>query len=180
MASRLGFYTSQWLANWYLQGLDHYVKEQLHVRYYIRYMDDMVIFGPNKRRLHEVRRNIATYLVSIGLEMKTNWTVARFVYAKNGEEKGRDLDFLGFRFYRNRTVLRKSLMLRATRTARRKHTLTNARRMMSYIGWFDHSDTYRVYTRWIKPFVNIGKLKRQISNSARRKKCGIELAMQKV
>ena len=25
----LGFYTSQWLSNWYLQGLDHYIKERL-------------------------------------------------------------------------------------------------------------------------------------------------------
>ena len=25
----LGFYTSQWLSNWYLQGLDHFIKEQL-------------------------------------------------------------------------------------------------------------------------------------------------------
>ena len=26
----LGFYTSQWLSNWFLQDLDHYIKEQLH------------------------------------------------------------------------------------------------------------------------------------------------------
>ena len=46
----LGFYTSQWLANWYLTDLDHYIKEQLHAKYYYRYMDDMVIFGSNKKR----------------------------------------------------------------------------------------------------------------------------------
>jgi len=30
----LGFYLSQWLANWYLQDLDHYIKETLHAKYY--------------------------------------------------------------------------------------------------------------------------------------------------
>lgn len=41
----IGFYISQWLANWYLQGLDHYITEQLHAPCYVRYMDDMVIFS---------------------------------------------------------------------------------------------------------------------------------------
>ena len=40
----LGFYTSQWLSNWYLQGLDHFIKEQLCAVHYMRYMDDMVVF----------------------------------------------------------------------------------------------------------------------------------------
>ena len=31
----IGFYTSQWFANWYLKSLDHYIKEQLHAKYYI-------------------------------------------------------------------------------------------------------------------------------------------------
>ena len=132
-------------------------------------MDDMVIFGANKRRLHEIRRMIAEYLNTIELEMKSNWCVARFVYTKNEKEYGRDLDFLGFRFYRNRTVLRKSLMLRATRCARKQHTLENAMRIMSYIGWFDHTNTYGVYLRWIKPYVNVRQTKKQISRSARRK-----------
>lgn len=36
----LGFYTSQWLSNWYLQGLDHYIKERLGAVHYMRYMDE--------------------------------------------------------------------------------------------------------------------------------------------
>ena len=58
----LGFYTSQWLSNWYLQGLDHYIKEQLGAVHYIRYMDDMVIFGSNKKVLHRTRQAISDYL----------------------------------------------------------------------------------------------------------------------
>lgn len=113
----LGFYTSQWLSNWYLQGLDHFIKEQLCAVHYMRYMDDMVIFGSNKRVLHRMRQAISDYLeMELGLELKANWQVFRFSYGNN---QGRDLDFMGFRFYRNRTILRKSIMYKATRKARK-------------------------------------------------------------
>lgn len=174
----LGFYTSQWFANWYLQPLDHYIKEQLHAVYYVRYMDDMVVFGPNKRKLHKMARAIGEYLNTLGLELKPSWCVARFVYEKRGREYGRDLDFMGFRFFRNRTTLRRSIMLRATRLARRYNgSVRNARRFMSYLGWFTHSDTYNVFVKWVKPFVNVRRMKLHISNYERRRLlCGTRLA----
>ena len=166
----LGFYTSQWLSNWYLQGLDHYIKEQLGAVHYMRYMDDMVIFGSNKQVLHRMRQAISNYLEQeLGLELKSNWQVFRFSYIdRNGEEQGRDLDFMGFRFYRNRTILRKTIMLKATRKARKiskkdKATILDARQMLSYLGWIDCTDTYRMYEKWIKPYVNFRQLKRKIS-----------------
>ena len=80
----LGFYTSQWLSNWYLQGLDHFIKEQLCAVHYMRYMDDMVIFGSNKRVLHRMRQAISDYLEKeLGLELKANWQVFRFSYGNN-------------------------------------------------------------------------------------------------
>lgn len=60
----LGFYTSQWLSNWFLQGLDHFIKEQLHAVHYARYMDDMVIFGSNKKVLHQIRLAISEHMAS--------------------------------------------------------------------------------------------------------------------
>lgn len=67
----LGFYTSQWLANWYLQDLDHYIKEELGAVHYERYMDDMVISGPSKRNLHKIRKAISDYLQErLGLTLK--------------------------------------------------------------------------------------------------------------
>ena len=113
----LGFYTSQWLSNWYLQGLDHYIKERLGAVHYMRYMDDMVIFGSNKKVLHQTRQAISDYLENeLGLSLKDNWQIFRFSY---GNDKGRDLDFMGFRFFRNRTILRKTIMYKATRKARK-------------------------------------------------------------
>ena len=172
----LGFYTSQWTANWYLQGLDHYIKEVLKAPYYIRYMDDMVVFCPNKRRLHQMRDSIEAYLRdNLGLVLKDNWQIFRFDY--NG--KYRFLDFMGFRFYRDRTTLRKSIMLKASRKARRlykadKITVHAARQMLSYLGWIIHTDSYGFYLAWIKPIVSFQYLKRKIrrydNNKNRRKR----------
>ena len=162
----LGFYTSQWLSNWFLQGLDHYIKEQLHAVHYMRYMDDMVIFGNNKKVLHRMRQAISDYLGSeLGLELKGNWQVFRFSY---GKDQGRDLDFMGFRFYHNRTILRKSIMLKATRKAKKvstkdKATIYDVRQMMSYFGWFTCTDTYKMYLCWIKPYVSFQKMRRKVS-----------------
>lgn len=162
----LGFYTSQWLSNWYLQGLDHFIKKELGAVHYMRYMDDMVIFGSNKKVLHRMREAIGDYLQSeLGLELKANWQVFRFSYGKN---QGRDLDFMGFRFYRDRTILRKSIMYKASRKARKiskkeKPTILDARQMLSYLGWIDCTDTYRMYEKWIKPYISFKQLKRKVS-----------------
>ena len=171
----IGFYTSQWLANWYLTDLDHWVKETLKAKHYIRYMDDMVIFGGNKRELHRMRREIETYLRDkLGLEMKDNWQVFRFDYVKkNGKRIGRDLDFMGFRFYRDKTVLRRNLMLKMTRKARRisrkdVKTIHDCRQMLSYLGWIDCTDTYGLYRKRVKPHVCFGYLKRRISQYERK------------
>lgn len=141
----LGFHTSQWLANWFLQGLDHYIKEQLQAAHYVRYMDDMVIFGSNKKALHKMRQAISEYL-------------------------GKDLDFMGFRFYRDHTVLRRSIMYKASRKAKKlaskaRPTVYDARQMLSYLGWIKSTDTYAMYSKWIKPYVNFRKLKRKVSKS---------------
>ena len=75
----LGNYTSQWFANFMLTPLDHYIKEQLHAKYYMRYMDDIVIFGGNKKELHKMHRAIEQYLQDrLHLRIKENWQVFRF------------------------------------------------------------------------------------------------------
>ena len=161
----LGFYTSQWTANWYLQGLDHFIKNDLRAKHYIRYMDDMVIFGANKRQLHQIRIEVERYLNdNLGLTLKNNWQVFRFNYG----DKYRFLDFMGFRFYRNRITLRRSILLKALRKARRlyraeKITIFAARQMLSYLGWLSHTDTYGIYVREIKPLINYQTLKRRLS-----------------
>ena len=80
----IGFYTSQWFANWYLTELDHFIKEELHAKFYPRYMDDIVIFGSNKRELHRMRKEIEKYLNErLGLQVKENWQIYRFDYIQS-------------------------------------------------------------------------------------------------
>lgn len=116
-------------------------------------MDDMVIFSSNKRGMHKSRQSIAQYLQNnLGVTLKDNWQVFRFDYIKCGKHYGRCLDFMGFKFYRNKTVLRKSIMLKATRKAKKlskknKATIYDIRQMMAYFGWIDCTDTYSMYER---------------------------------
>lgn len=166
----IGFYTSHWFANWFLQDFDHYIKEQLHMKCYVRYIDDIVIFGRNKKELHKVLKLIREYLKDLNLELKDNYQVFRFDYTdRQGNIKGRAVDFMGFRFYRNRTTLRKSTMLKATRKARKiykkgdKATWFDYCQMLAYLGAFKHTDTYAVFEKHIKPYVNIAKCKKIMS-----------------
>ena len=171
----LGFYTSQWLSNWFLQGLDHYIKEELGAKHYVRYMDDMVIFGPNKRKLHKIRECINSYLNEIlGLNMNPKWQVYRFDYIKDNEHFGRDLDFMGFRFFRGRVILRKSIMIKVTRKAKNIHkkgkfNIKDARQIVSYFGWLDNTDTYKMYLVRVKPYVNFKRCRKKISAEDKRK-----------
>lgn len=203
----LGYFISQWFANFILQPLDHYIKQlslldvkkDKELRYakrmkrkgitdyvipkypcgathYIRYMDDMIIFGNNKKELHLIIDKIQAYLKEeLGLKLKETYQVFRFDYIdkKDGRRKGRPLDFLGFLFYRDKTILRKSNMLRATRKAKRlgKKSQINwhdASSMLSSMGWVKHTDTYDMYLERIKPYINVKKLKRVVGNHQRK------------
>ncbi|MCL1864428.1 MAG: RNA-directed DNA polymerase [Spirochaetes bacterium] len=57
----IGNLTSQFFANYYLSGFDHYCKEQRHVRRYIRYMDDVLIFSDNKSDLKNLYADAVSY-----------------------------------------------------------------------------------------------------------------------
>lgn len=171
----LGYYPSQWFGNFYLQPLDHFIKEKLRIKHYIRYMDDMVLFSNNKKELHRARKEIEKFVhEELGLEIKKNWQVFRFDYKdRKGKRRGRPLDFMGFKFYRDRTVLRKSILkgIRAkTNRVRRKGKITwvDAACLLSRMGWIWHSDTYAYYERYIKPYIKIKVLKTLVSKHARK------------
>lgn len=50
----IGNYTSQYFANIYLNELDHYIKETLQIKYYVRYMDDFILLLKTKEEAKEV------------------------------------------------------------------------------------------------------------------------------
>lgn len=58
----IGFQTSQWLAVYYLNGLDHLIKEKLHIKYYGRYMDDLYIIHKDREYLEKCFEEIRKYI----------------------------------------------------------------------------------------------------------------------
>jgi Reverse transcriptase (RNA-dependent DNA polymerase) len=58
----LGSYLSQWCGTFYLDGLDHFVKRELKIRAYLRYMDDFVLFSNDRSQLVNARAVIAAWL----------------------------------------------------------------------------------------------------------------------
>ena len=180
----LGYFTSQWFGNFYLKALDHYIKEELRAEHYMRYMDDMVILGKSKKKLHKIHAAIETYLNdNLDLEIKGDWQVFRFEYPvfdkggnpvldKDGKQvtNGRMLDFMGFQFHHDRTTIRKSNIEAARRKAnhiskQNKISWYNASVMLSYMGLFKHTDTYNYYIDYIKPKINEDNILGKLSDS---------------
>jgi retron-type reverse transcriptase len=65
----IGNQTSQFFANVYLDKLDHYVKETLRVPGYVRYVDDLLVFDNDKRRLHEARAATEAFIERLRLRL---------------------------------------------------------------------------------------------------------------
>lgn len=65
----IGNMTSQILAVYYLSEVDHFIKEELGVKYYIRYMDDLVILGSNLDFLKFVYEKIKSKVKEYGLTL---------------------------------------------------------------------------------------------------------------
>jgi RNA-directed DNA polymerase len=124
----IGNYLSQYLANFYLAYLDHWIKEQLRIKYYFRYADDLVILSNSKRHLHETFACIKQYLEeNLKLQVKSNWQI--FPVAARG------IDFVGYRFYHSHVLLRKTIKQSFARMiANNKNDASIA----SYMGWAKH------------------------------------------
>ena len=177
----LGFYISQWLANYLLEPLDTFITKEMGFEKLMRYMDDISIFGAAKKDLHRAVGSIRAFLGRrFHLKLKRSFQVCRFDFVKkSGERVGRALDFMGFIFCREKILIRKSILTAATRLAGRLHRakeagrgyyLKHVRAMLSYMGWFKHSDTYGCYEKRIKPYVAVKKLRKIVSKIDRRKK----------
>ena len=78
-----------------LDDLDHYIKERLHIKHYLRYMDDFILIHESREHLEHCRAEIQTRLESIGLTLnaKTSlfplrhgicWLQRRFVVTPTG------------------------------------------------------------------------------------------------
>lgn len=127
----IGNYLSQYLANFYLTYFDHWLKEEMKVKHYFRYADDMVILGPEKPYLHSLLAEIRSYLAGkLKLQIKGNYQV--FPVEKRG------IDFVGYRCYHTHTLLRKSIKNNMARAVYRN---AGTETISSYLGWTKHCNS---------------------------------------
>jgi len=173
----IGFYTSQWFANFYLQKFDYLIKQTLGATHYMRYMDDIVILDTNKRKLWRIFYAVRNYLeTELHLAINDNWQMFRFSYfdRKSGKEKGRAIDFMGYVFHHDRTTMRKRTLKRARQKSNKiakheKPTWYESTQMISRAGRMKHTQTYGYFARWIKPKVNMKKLRNAVRNYGRKR-----------
>lgn len=181
----IGSVTSQWLCNFAISYVCHYLKEVLQVKHCIFYMDDGCIFGNNKKKLHEIKRKLDRYCATFGLVIKDNWQVFRVDYidkkesARTGKivHKGRFIDFMGYKFYRDHTAIRRATSLRIRRkySKARKHIQREkplsprlCAGCLSYMGAIKHTDSFHFYNNYIKD-VDLKILKGVVKNNENRK-----------
>ena len=139
----IGNLTSQFFANIYLNDFDHYAKEELRCKYYIRYVDDIVVFDNQKDRLWEVRDKASEFLSNERVKIHPSkcWVFPVSI----------GIDFLGYRVFPTHRLLRKDISMKFQRRLSKMSKLYSK----GYINWQDinlsvqswlghakHADTY--------------------------------------
>lgn len=125
----IGNLTSQILANFYLSGLDHFIREKLRLVKYVRYMDDIIVFGDNRNDLHRARELILEELARIRLQRNEK----KDCIGNNSQ----GVDFLGFRLVGNSIRVRNQNLCRFRRKMKAKsrdHSIVLSKLLLSYNG----------------------------------------------
>ena len=92
----IGNMSSQILAVFFLSKIDHLIKEKLKCKYYIRYMDDLVILDSDKSKLKNIYSDIVKLIESFDLKVNDK---SRIYNLSNG------VDFLGYNFKINNGLI---------------------------------------------------------------------------
>ena len=142
----IGNLTSQFFANLYLHELDHYVKHTLGCHYYIRYMDDFLLFDNDHAVLEGWRVKIKNMLAS-RLKLRLHSDKTRIFSVRKG------MTFLGFRSSRGRCrvcaqgMKRMRARMKKFRYLTEQKEITGAEMATSVLCWSAHSryaDTARL------------------------------------
>lgn len=135
----IGNYLSQFFANFYLSKFDHYLKEELKIKYYFRYCDDLVILGKTKEELWKIFYQIKEYLNDkLNLKIKPNYQL--FPVTQRG------IDFVGYKTYHTHTLLRKSIK---TNFIKMLKTNRNEKSIASYNGWIKHGNCINLRNKYL-------------------------------
>lgn len=95
----IGNMSSQILAVFFLNKVDHFIKEKLNCKYYIRYMDDLVILGNDKEELKNIFESVSKYIESFDLNVNKK----SGIYSLSNS-----VNFLGYNFkvFNNKLIIR--------------------------------------------------------------------------
>lgn len=139
----IGNLTSQYFANLYLGELDHFLKDHMRLKGYVRYMDDFLVLADEKPCLHATREAIRVFLQqTLQLQLKDN--TGRVTPASQG------IPFLGFRIFPGVVKLAPRKWTRFKRYVRRREAQYRAgvldedglaRSVASMLGHTLHADT---------------------------------------
>lgn len=133
----IGNLLSQLFALIYLNPLDHYVKRELKISRYVRYVDDFILFGLTQEEAVRCRQAITEWLdKTLRLEL-SRWTIAP---ARRG------LNFVGFRTWRSTRFIRRHSLHSFSRALRRSDVVG----LVSVMGNARHSATYAHFRRRLK------------------------------
>jgi retron-type reverse transcriptase len=144
----IGNLTSQFFANVYLNPLDHFIKERLRCRFYLRYVDDFLLLSDDKHELKHWKDEIENVLGELRLTVHENKTMA-FPVAEG-------IEFLGHRVFPSFRLLKKPNVVRFKRRlkflqAEYLHGRINLQklheRLQSWIAHASFSDTHRLRTK---------------------------------
>lgn len=157
----IGNYPSQFLANFYLSYFDHWMKEVLHIKYYTRYMDDIVILAGSKEELWGYLILMRMYLWNeLRLDIKDNYAV--FPVAS------RSIDFTGYKDWGTAGGDRCKITLRKTTWKRMRRTLLDMQKQWdrdgyiterqfcqynSYSGWSGWAVSGTIHRKYLDPLV---------------------------
>lgn len=123
----IGNYLSQYSGNYYLSEFDHWIKEVKKVKYYFRYMDDIVILGNSKEELHQLHKEIDY----VGYRIFLNYSLLRKTTCKNFKKK--------------------MLVINKKRLKGEKMTFSEWCSINSYKGWLKWCDSYRLNLKYVEP-----------------------------
>jgi retron-type reverse transcriptase len=144
----IGNLTSQFCANVYLNGFDHFVKERLHVEKYLRYVDDFALFSDERELLADARLALEEQLA--GLRLRIHPVKSQLFETRRGA------NFVGFRVLPERIRVVNGNLRRARRRLRRLQAsyrrgeieLTKvSQSVQSWIAHLAHGDTWRLRER---------------------------------
>jgi len=188
VACPVGYYTSPYFANLYLQDLDWFIEKDLYkerrgkrikfVKHYLRYMDDMLLLGTSKRDLEKAVHAIQDYLWDhYQLKIKTSWEIKAIGkhIEVNGKWKLKPgtywCDIGGYKFSKDCTIMRDGIYLASTRLARKMNkrnyfTVHQCQSLVSRMGWSSHCNSQHFHDE-IEQYVNLKNARRIISDVAK-------------